>query len=457
MSAEAEAAGLRPGLTVTLSQASVPGLTVVDSDEAADAAALRRVAVWALRYTPLAAVDEGEGSADGLILDITGAAHLLGGEGPLLSDLLSRLRRAGLTAAGAVADSQAAAWALARFGADDTISAPGRAGADVADLPTVALRMSPGQTNALRRLGFDRIGQLADAPRAALSLRFGPDLVRRLAQVRGEAFEPLTPVETPDVPFATLGFADPIAHTAGVEGALARLAGTLCADLAQRGRGARVLDLVCDRVDGEAFALRVRCAAASREAGHFVRLFGERLDTIDPGFGIERMTLTARRAEALGAVQTGTQDSGAPPLPPLIDRLSARVGHRAVYRVEPTEADLPERAARRVPALAPPCGLEWDRAPRPAMLIEPPAPARVVALLPDHPPARFAWRGGDHRVVRADGPECLFGEWWRADEEVALTRDYYRVEDEDGHRFWLFRARDEAAGSTDWFVHGAFA
>ena len=454
-SATAEAAGLRAGLTVALAQASVPGLTVVDADEAADEAALRRLALWALRYTPLVTPD-----GDGLILDITGAAHLMGGEGALLADLLSRLRRAGLTAAGAAADSQASAWALARFAPQPEgglVSAPGRAAADTAPLPIAALRLPTEETNALRRLGFDHVGDLFAAPRTALSLRFGQDVTARLAALRGEAFEPMEPVRAPEVARAVLTLAEPIGHSAGVEGALARLTEELCEALTTRGHGARVLDLLCHRVDGEVFALRARCAAASREPGHLARLFTERLDTIDPGFGIERVTLAAPRTEPVRALQLGPDDGRAPPLAPLIDRIAARVGHRSVYRVEPTESDLPERSCRRVPALAAPTGLEWDRAPRPSVLIEPPAPARVLALLPDHPPARFSWRGGEHRVVRADGPECVLGEWWRADEEVALTRDYYRVEDEAGARYWLFRARDEAKGTAEWFVHGAFA
>ena len=460
VSEAAEAAGLHAGLTVALAQASVPGLSVVEADETQDAAALYRLSLWALRYTPLVMTDEGEGPPDGLVLDITGAAHLMGGEAALLADLLARLRDAGLSAQGAVADSQAAAWALARFAPPlegGVVSAQGHAARDTADLRIAALRLGAPETNALLRLGFDRIGDVMKAPPAALSLRFGPALVARLAALRGDAYEPLSPVLPPDAPSAAQAFAEPIGHTAGVEGALARLAGYLCRVLTDRGQGARVLDLLCHRVDGEVFALRVRCASPSREAGHLCRLFAETLDTVDPGFGIEQMTLVARRTEAVRARQLGAEDGRAPPLPPLIDKIAARIGQRAVYRIEPTASDVPERSFRRVPALAPRAALVWDRAPRPAVLIEPPAPARVIALLPDHPPVRFSWRGGEHRVVRADGPECVFGEWWLADEEVALTRDYYRVEDEAGRRWWLFRARDAADGTAEWFVHGAFA
>ena len=314
--AAAEAAGLRSGLAVALAQASVPGLSVVEADEAGDEAALQRLALWALRYTPLVMVDEGMGPPDGLILDLTGAAHLMGGEAALLADLTARLRRAGLTVQAAIADSQAAAWALARFaaaGENGLVSAAGEAAVDVSPLPVVALRLGTEETNTLMRLGFDRIGDVLAAPRTALSLRFGPTLVTRLAQLSGQAFEPLDPVSLPEVARAVLGFAEPIGHSAGVEGALSRLADDLCAMLGKRGHGTRVVDLLCHRVDGEVFALRARCAIASRDPIHLCRLFRERLDTIDPGFGIERMVLAAARTETIKASQIGAEDDRARP------------------------------------------------------------------------------------------------------------------------------------------------
>ena len=463
MSKGAEEAGIVVGASVAQAQASLPGLHVMEADADAGAAALERLARWALRYTPLVMPDT-EG-ADALILDVTGAAHLHGGERALLGDLLARLGRAGLTARAALADSQAAAFALARFGAGAEagfLSAQGQATADTAPLPVAALRLPPAEASALRRLGLERIGDLLAAPRAALSLRFGPDLVARLACLRGEAFEPFAPTEVPETLAVRLAFAEPIAHSAGVEGALARLCDELCAALTARGEGARVLDLLCHRVDGRIVALRARCAAAARDPRHLARLFAERLDTIDPGFGIERVVLAAPRKERMHAVQAATGEATAPPLPPLIDRIGARIGPRGVFAVVPTEADMPERSCRAVRPLSPPPAVRWDRSPRPALLIEPPQSVQVLALLPDHPPRRFSWHGRQHRVRRADGPECVMGEWWRADEEVALTRDYYRVETEEGGRYWLFRARDAssgegAAGTAEWFVHGVFA
>ena len=460
----ARAAGIAAGQSVALAQASVPGLAVIEADPRADAAALTRLAVWALRYTPMAAPD-GE---DGLVLETTGADHLMGGEAALLSDALLRLRKAGLSVRGALSSSPSLSRGLARFGAGTDgagrVVPPGDERAAAAGLPVAALGLDPAAARALRRLGMDRVGALLDAPRASLARRLGTEAPAALDRLLGTVPEPFAPVCAPEMTAARLVLAEPIAHTGGVVASLDHLTEDLCAQLAARGQGLRIADLVTTRVDGSAQAVRVRAAAPTRAPDHLRRLFAQHIDTIDPGFGIERLALVAPRTERLDARQRDTGDERSPPIERLVDRIGARLGPGRVFRLVPTEADMPERACRRaapVPPVAPAAAgaamLAWDRASRPALLIEPPEPARVVALLPDHPPARFSWRGGDHRVVRADGPECVFGEWWRADEEVALTRDYYRVETQEGGRFWLFRARDEAAGTASWFVHGAFA
>ena len=457
----ARAQGAAPGQTVALAQASVPGLTVVAADPAADAAALTRLAVWALRYSPMAAPD----GDDGLVLETTGADHLMGGEARLLSDILARLRRAGLSARGALSSSWLLSHGLARFDQDakgmgtdgpGRIVPPGGEAAAAAGLPIAALGLSAEATRTARRLGFDRIGALLAAPRSSLAMRLGPEATAALDRLHGHAPEPLTPVEMPRRIAARLVLAEPIAHTAGVEASLERLADDLCTQLERRGLGLRTADLIVTRVDGETQALRARAAAPTRDGRHLRRLFAERLDRIDPGFGIERLVLVALRAETLPARQRSAGEEGRPPIEPLVDRIGARVGQRRVFRLLPTEADLPERSCRAAGPLCAPPTLAWDRRSRPALLIEPPEAVTVMALLPDHPPRRFSWKGRQHLVARADGPECIMGEWWHADEEAALTRDYYRVETEEGGRYWLFRARDEASGTATWFVHGVF-
>jgi protein ImuB len=239
--------------------------------------------------------------------------------------------------------------------------------------------------------------------------------------------------------------------------ALGELAGRLCAELEAKGLGARRLDLLIFRVDGQVGAVRVGSARGSRDPGHIVRLFREKLDKVDPGFGIEALVLTASTAERLGPRQLEANDAGEPEpdLGVLVDQIANRIGGRRLYRLTPVESDLPERALRRVPALSTPIGASWPEGPRPARLFDPPQTVDVVALLPDHPPAAFTWQGRRRRIRHADGPERVYGEWWRSDGEIELVRDYFRAEDEHGQRFWLFRATDR--DGVRWFLHGLFA
>lgn len=453
--AAARAQGLTPGMTVALAQAMSPGVVVVDADPDADASALERLAVWALRYTPIVAPD----GPDGLVLDTAGADHLQGGEVALLADIVGRLRAAGIAARAALAETGAVAWGLARFGPAGCIAPVDRAWEAIAPLPVAALRLDPALAAALRRLGFDNVGELAAAHRPSLALRFGPTLTRRLDQARGTAHEAIEPVRPLDVPCAKLSFADPLTHGGGLALALGRLAEAMCADLQARGLAARRIDLVLRRVDGAAASLRVGASQGTRDPAHVVRLFGERLGAIDPGFGVEAMELAATRTEPFAARQLATRDAGEtaePDLGPLVDRIAARVGWRRLYRLAPVESDVPERCARAVPVLSPPTGMSWEDAPRPTVILDPPEPVDVIALLPDHPPRVFTWRGHRTTVARADGPERIHGEWWRKDAEVKGVRDYFRVEAEDGARLWMFRAGG-ATAEARWFVQGAFA
>lgn len=448
----AQAAGLQPGMTVAHAQAMVPGLLVAAADPDGDAAALQRLARWCLRYAPLAATDP----PDGVVIDITGCAPLSGGEAALLADLAARLDGAGFTARTAIADTWAAAWALARFAAPAAIAPPEETAAALAGLPVAALRLAPATAASLARLGFARIGDLAAVSRAALALRFGAVLLQRLDQAEGRMAEPLRPVREATAPAARLAFAEPIGADS-LKAVLRRLARQLCRELEAAGLGVRRLDLLAFRVDREVAALRVGTAQACRDADHIARLFAERLGGIDPGFGIEAAELVARRTEPLVPRQLcgGLGDTPKPDLSPLIDRLAGRIGARHLYRLAPVASDLPERALRRIPALSPPLGTSWTEGPRPVRLLDPPEPVAVTALLPDDPPALFVWNGRRRRVRRADGPERVFGEWWRDPAEASEVRDYFCIEDEDGGRFWLFRRLD--ADGSRWFVHGLFA
>jgi len=441
--------------------ALVPDLLVADADPEGDGRALSDLAAWCLRLSPLTAPDP----PDGVWIDITGCAHLHGGEQTILDTLVGRLAAAGLSARAGLADTPGAAHAVARHGAGTvTVVAPGAQADALALLPLDALRI-PGETaDSLRRLGLDLVGQLFAAPRGPLARRFGDALLLRLDQALGRVAEPIRPVLPPGTVSVRRAFVEPIATAEAFATVILALVGEACAVLEARGAGARTLDLVFERVDGSAQAVRVGTARPVRDPMHLSRLLDDRIETVDPGFGVEAMRLALPLVEPLAPVQGDSGLDGrageAADIAGLIDRLSNRLGAGRVYRVAPMESDVPERAVRAVPPLAPADGRGWATPwPRPARLLPRPEPVDARGLLPDHPPRWFTWRRVRHVVVRADGPERITGEWWRRPGERAAVRDYWVVEDEDGCRFWLFRrgdGLDPATGGLSWFLHGFF-
>ncbi|EYD73405.1 DNA polymerase-like protein [Rubellimicrobium mesophilum DSM 19309] len=401
---------------------------------------------------------------DGLVLDVTGAAHLHGGEAGLLDDLLRRLGGAGIAARAAVAPTWGAAHALARWGGSATAIVEGSALAEVlAPLPVVAVRLTAPLVDELRGLGVDTVGQLAAQPRAPLALRFGSEPGRRLDQALGRRPEPITPVEVPELPQVSRILAEPIAAPEVLARHVDRLTQALFRVLEERGLGARRHDLLAHRVDGRVEAARVGTARPTRDPRHLARLLRDRLERVDPGLGVERLTLLAPQTEPLGwrPARSELGEAPEPDLAALIDALVGRMGAARLYRWAAVESDVPERSVRKVAPLAAPTPGRWEPGwPRPARLLATPEPVDTLALLPDHPPVHFTWRGTRRRVIRADGPERIFGEWARADAELWAVRDYFVVEDEAGARFWLFRAgdgQDPATGSQAWFLHGLFA
>jgi protein ImuB len=443
-------------MALAQAQALVPNLHVVEATPDEDEASLRELARWAIGYSPVVAADP----PDGLWIDIAGVAHLFGSEEELLADLTSRLTRQGVAAKAAVADAPGAAWAVARYGAGGVVPT-GRTVDAVATLSIRGLRIAPDKLSSLHRLGIERVGQLAAMPRAPLVRRFGRDVALRLDQALGHAFEPITPLIPKETPTASRAFAEPISRLEDLKTVLLRLAKALCRQLERRGEGVRRLDLLFQRVDQKSACLRVGTAKANRDAAHLAKLFDERLQTIDPGFGIEEIVLIASKVEPLTETQTqarglGDEGAGEADMGQLVDRLGARIGMRKVYRLAPVQSLVPERMARRIPALAPPTGSVWpENLPRPSRLLDPPEPVVATALLPDHPPAFFVWRKVRHKVAKADGPERITPEWWNGDKS-SFARDYYRVETENGGRFWIFRDAPTHEGGR-WWMHGFFA
>ena len=453
--------GVYQGMPLAQAQAVVPGLTVVPADLEGDARALDELAAWCLRYAPLTAPDP----PNGVWIDATGCAHLCGGEAGMLADIVSRLARAGIASRTAIADTAGAAWAVARNAeAAVSVVSVGETVAALRPLPIAALRLTEATIAGLVRLGFERIDQLLAAPRAPLTLRFGPELVRRLDQALGRLPEPIEPISPPDMVSARLAFPEPLLTPEALSGVIARLSGVVCAELERRGQGARRLDLSFERVDRTHQLIGVGTARPTHQPDHLARLLDEQLERIDPGLGIEAMLLSASLTEKLAFEQPRAglieDEKTKPEVSILVDRLVNRLGARRVYRAAPVESDVPERSMRRIGPLSPSSKTAWPPAlPRPARLLKPPQPVEAMAMLPDHPPAQFIWRRIRHRIRHADGPERIAGEWWTTDRERSATRDYWQVEDEEGRRFWLYRsgdAVDPATGDLRWFLHGFF-
>ncbi|MEO3434469.1 DNA polymerase Y family protein [Inquilinus sp. CAU 1745] len=458
-SAAAQAAGLRVGMAATKAQALVPGLVIQDADPAGDAEGLDRLAAWMLRYAPVVAADP----PDGIVIDSTGADHLHGGELAMLAGLVDRLAASGVAARGAIAETWGAAHALARFAARTTlIIPPGSVSAAIAPLPLAALRLPPDVVAGLRVLGFETIADLLEQPRAPLTLRFGPELGRRLDQALGRVSEPIEPIRPAELIEVRRNFAEPIGAAETIARNIGKLVVQLCEALETNGLGVRRLDLVCHRVDNRAQAVRVGTAQPVRDVKRLTRLLCEKIETIEPGFGIEIMTLAATVAEPLLQKQASTTlvDEPEADVSDLMDILANRVGERRLYRIAPVASDVPERSVCRIPAMAPDTGAAWPgHWPRPSRLLVSPEAIETVALLPDQPPVSFTWRGIRRRVRRADGPERVFGEWWKRDAELVAVRDYFQVEDDAGERYWIFRSgdgEDAATGSHRWFLHGTF-
>ncbi len=459
----ARALGLCAGMPLAHAQAMVPDLLVMDATPAEDAEALARLAAWCLRLSPLTAPDP----PDGIWIDATGCTHLHGGERPMLDLLAGQLARHRLSGRVAIADTPGAAHAMARFGTEAiTVVEPGRQAQALASLPVEALRLEARMVDGLRRLGLERIGQLADTARGPLARRFGDAALTRLDQALGRVREPIRPVLPPETIMVRRSFVEPIATAEAFASVILTLVGAACAQLEQRGEGARRLDLVFERIDATMQVVRIGTARPVRDVRHLARLLDERIDTVDPGLGVEAMRLVLPSVEPLAYVQRAgdlaPDATQAADLSELIDRLVNRLGSGKVYRLQPVESDVPERSQQPVPAQA---LMEKTSAPtvsvwlRPVRLLDPPEPVEAMAMLPDHPPRAFTWRRVRHRIVRADGPERIHGEWWRHACEVAAVRDYWIVETQHGRRFWLFRQGDgvdPATGQLAWFLHGLF-
>jgi protein ImuB len=490
--------GARAGARLTDARALDPALVAVPADPAGDAALVQRLAQWAGRWSPLVEVD----GLDGLRLDVTGVAHLFGGERGLVRDVQRCFARLGFTTRAAIAPTAAAAWALARY---QPLSPPREREGPAAKrwegeglpeqlspLHVSALRLNPDTVRTLERLGLKTIGALTGVPRLALARRFrgAEDVVDALDRALGCKPEPLTAAPSDAPPRALIKLEEPATHPEAASQALERLIPMLVRELEQRRFGARRLSLAGYRVDGSVGVASVATAIPSREPKHLQRLLADKAAALNPEFGFDAFALTADWTEDLGAAQESLveEPSGERELARLVDRLTVKLGPEVVRRPAPFESHLPERASGWVaaiqsspsllgegdrstkssgggvwprplhhPADGPPPRASSERI-KPQRLLDRPEAIDVIYATPEGMPRRFMWRRAVHDIARVEGPERIAPEWWRQPLSARL-RDYYRVEDAEGRRYWIYReglVGDGRGGLPSWFMHGLF-
>lgn len=457
--------GLYPGLPLTDARARVPALDVVEADDLADAALIEAIADWCDRFTPLVAFHK----PYGLLLDISGCAHLFGGEAEMLRAICGFLRAQEIEVQAAIAGTAVAANALAK-GKGGSIVENGNEAEAVSALPVSVLGIDGKIIYALKRAGLKTIGEVASRSSSELTARFGAAFTFLLEQVLGKNSQPITPRRPLPDYVAERRFAEPVATAGAIGGTIASLAATLGNLLEERGQGARKFEASFFRTDGAVRHIVLDTGRPLRDPAVIAAYYSERLevlsDPIDPGFGFDLIRLSVLATEVLEyrAVEfESSQDEQE--IAGLIDRLSARFGANRVTRFLSLNTHVPEYAAAFCPAQRGTNPSAWPQMRagsepprRPLHMLFPPEPLQnALADVPDGPPKRFVWRRAVHQIVKSDGPERIAMEWWR--DGKANTRDYFQVEDEEGRRFWVYRdgiyTREE--DYPRWFMHGLFA
>ncbi len=461
------AVGARTGMMLADVRTLCPAIATAPADPGGDLAYLEKLAVWALRWGPWSALDP----PDGLLVDVTAVPHLFGGEEKLLADVHEMFARRELAIRAAIAPTAGAAWALAHFGPEQAIAgAEEDLAARLSGLPAAALRLDDDVLTVLRRLGLKRLGELGTIGRDAIQRRFrnrkspAANPLIRMDQLLGRVPEPLLPVVPQQVPLVQRRLMEPIRHRDLLDRVLTDLAENLARELEGRAQGARRIELGLWRVDGEVVVRRLEMAAATRDPAHICRLFASRLEDVDAGFGIEMLRLRASWAEPVALEQgdfEAAADRHGTSLAACIDRLTVRLGEAAVQRPVPFASHIPERAQRWHPPLAPESASQGEFAfhARPLKLLDRAEKIAVLYATPDGYPRSFRWRGHIHEVERVEGPERIAPEWWRERGSTRL-RDYYRIEDSRGRRYWIYRqglVGDGRGGLPDWYLQGLCA
>ena len=450
--------GVETGMQSADAKAICPGLEILDDKPDRPLKLLRGLGEWCVRYSPFVAIDEF--AMDGLLMDVSGCAHLWGGEREYLKEMVSRLKSKGYNVRLAFADTPGAAWAVSRFGTVTPLIPEGEHMEALLSLAPEALRLDTAVLLKLRKLGFYQIKSFIGMPRSVLRRRFGEGFLVRLAQALGTEQEVLQPLQVP-VPFQErLSCLEPIKTRTGIELAITRLLEILCHRLQAEGKGLRRGVLTGYRLDGKVIQVTIGTSGATHSVSHLFKLFQLKIDQIKPGLGIELFVLEAPQVddmvvpqEAIWTVKPGLDDQS---VIRLLDKVAGKVGQEAIRRYLPATRYWPERSLKAANAVTEKRITDWNTdKPRPTELLRRPDPIEVMALIPDHPPKFFIYNGVQHYIVKADGPERIEREWWM---DKGEHRDYYQVEDDLGQRYWLFRSGHyDGDQKYKWFIHGFFA
>ena len=452
---QATSLGLSVGQPLANARAMLPALEVVQTDETADAQLLNYIADWCDRFTPFVALD----GPRHLLLDVTGTSHLFGGEQAMLDRIRSGLQAQGFALRGALAGTAVAARALARY-RDGAVIACGEEGQAMRPLPIEALNLDEVTTHALRRAGLKTVGQVAARKRSELVARLGSATLAVLDEALGGAVKPITPRRPPPDYWQEQNFAEPITNEDVIRAWLVSLTLALSKIMERHGQGARRLEAAFFRTDGAVRYISIEIGAPTREPVIIERLFRERLamlsDPLDPGFGFDLIRLCAVQVERIGSEMADLNSCAneKAEIGFLIDRLAARFGPNRIRVFQQGDTHIPEKAFSVVPAQTVVTSkLAWKK-----LRATNSSPRRPLRMFARPQPINMAdttelnWRRANRTIIQHEGPERIAMEWWRHEEAIP-TRDYFRMEDEEGRRYWLYRS----VNTEQWFLHGLFA
>jgi protein ImuB len=450
----AERKGIFKGSVLADARAIVQDLEVLDDTPDLPEKLLKRIGEWCIRFTPVVAID----LPDGLFFDASGCSHLWGGDNAYIDDIRKKLNARGYNVRVAIADTPGVAWAVARYGTNQLVIEPGQHIEALLALPPQALRLERDVVDRLNKLGLHQIRQFIRLPRPSLRKRFGQQIINQLDKALGQQMEILEPIVPVQLYQERLPCMEPIVTQTGIEIALKELLESLCLRLQQDQKGLRCATFKAYRVDGKIEKIEISTSRPSHHITHLLKLFEIKISTIEPAMGIELFVLEGPKVEDFLSTQEtmwkearGLEDVR---LAELIDRIAMKIGEHSIRRYVAAEHYWPERSFKPASSLQDKSLTGWRGAKlRPLHVLTNPEKIEVTAPIPDYPPMLFRYKGQIHQIVNADGPERIEQEWWL---QQGQHRDYYRVEDEQGHRFWIFRLGHYHDKTFQWFLHGFF-